>query len=48
MSADRPPVIAHFIRVFAVPILLGWVALVVLLNVAVPPWRTWDRRARCR
>ena len=37
MSADRPPAIAHFIRVFAVPILLGWVALVVLLNVAVPP-----------
>jgi RND superfamily putative drug exporter len=36
MSADRRPVIAHFIRVFAVPILLGWVALVVLLNVAVP------------
>ena len=36
MSTDRPPAIAHFIRVFAVPILLGWVALVVLLNVAVP------------
>jgi putative drug exporter of the RND superfamily len=37
MSTDPPPAIAHFIRVFAVPILLGWVALVVLLNVAVPP-----------
>ncbi len=37
MSTNRPPAIAHFIRVFAVPILLAWVALVVLLNVAVPP-----------
>ena len=31
----RPPV-AHVIRTLAVPILLGWVALAVLLNVAVP------------
>ena len=35
-TRGEPPVIAHFIRIFAVPILLGWVALAVLLNVAVP------------
>ncbi|MDT5109948.1 MAG: putative drug exporter of the superfamily [Mycobacterium sp.] len=29
--------IAHFIRVMAVPILLGWLALTVITNVAVPP-----------
>ncbi len=39
MTAERPhrPVIPHFIRLFAVPIILGWVALTVLVNVAVPP-----------
>ncbi len=31
------PFIPHFIRLFAVPIILGWVALTVLVNVAVPP-----------
>ena len=39
MSVDRTgtrPIIPRFIRTFAVPILLGWVALAVLLNVAVP------------
>ncbi|OIN80119.1 MMPL/RND family transporter [Mycobacterium malmoense] len=30
------PAVSRFIRMFAVPILLGWVALAVLLNVAVP------------
>ncbi len=30
------PTVAHAIRTLAVPILLGWVALAVLLNVAVP------------
>jgi putative drug exporter of the RND superfamily len=40
MSAQRPPVIAHFIRIFAVPLLLGWVALAVLLNVAMPSLET--------
>ncbi len=35
---ERPhrPFIPHFIRIFAVPIILGWVALTVLVNVAVP------------
>ncbi|MFZ0906228.1 MAG: MMPL family transporter [Mycobacterium sp.] len=31
------PVIPHFIRIFAIPIILGWVALTVVVNVAVPP-----------
>jgi putative drug exporter of the RND superfamily len=30
------PVIPHFIRIFAIPIILGWVALTVVVNVAVP------------
>ncbi|OBF33843.1 hypothetical protein A5724_01545 [Mycobacterium sp. ACS1612] len=30
------PMIPRFIRLFCVPILLGWIALVVLVNVAVP------------
>ncbi|MGA8547845.1 MAG: MMPL family transporter [Mycobacterium sp.] len=30
------PVIPHFIRIFAIPIVLGWIALTVLVNVAVP------------
>ncbi|ORA12729.1 RND family transporter [Mycobacterium arosiense] len=34
--AGVPPFIPRFIHTFAVPILLGWVALTVLLNVAVP------------
>lgn len=39
MTADPTgarPIIPRFIRTFAVPILLGWVALTVLLSVAVP------------
>ncbi len=39
MSTHRPdarPPIPRFIHTFALPILLGWVALAVLLNVAVP------------
>jgi putative drug exporter of the RND superfamily len=31
------PFIPHFIRIFAIPIILGWVALTVVVNVAVPP-----------
>jgi RND superfamily putative drug exporter len=34
---QAPSKIARFIRVFAVPIILGWVALTVLTNVVVPP-----------
>ncbi len=30
------PFIPHFIRIFAIPIILGWVALTVIVNVAVP------------
>jgi putative drug exporter of the RND superfamily len=30
------PVIPHFIRIFAIPIILGWVVLTVVVNVAVP------------
>src|ERR1700730_15627124 len=30
------PKIAHFIRTFAVPIILGWIALIAALNVIVP------------
>ena len=35
---ERPhrPFIPHVIRLFAIPIILGWVALTVLVNVAVP------------
>ncbi|WP_145010814.1 RND family transporter [Mycobacterium marseillense] len=33
---DARPLIPRFIHTFALPILLGWVALTVLLNVAVP------------
>jgi RND superfamily putative drug exporter len=35
---ERPhrPFIPHLIRLFAVPIIIGWVALTVLVNVAVP------------
>jgi RND superfamily putative drug exporter len=33
---DRRPIIPRSIHLFAVPVLLGWVALAVLLNVAVP------------
>jgi RND superfamily putative drug exporter len=32
----RRPFIPHFIRIFAIPIILGWVALTVVVNVAVP------------
>ena len=37
-STKRPhrPFIPHMIRLFAVPILLGWVLITVLVNVAVP------------
>ncbi len=37
-GSERPhrPFIPRFIRIFAVPIILGWVALTVLVNVAVP------------
>jgi len=30
------PFIPHFIRIFAIPIILGWVALTVFVNVAFP------------
>ena len=30
------PFIPHFIRIFAIPIIIGWVALTVIVNVAVP------------
>jgi RND superfamily putative drug exporter len=30
------PFLPHFIRIFAIPIILGWVALTVVVNVAVP------------
>jgi RND superfamily putative drug exporter len=30
------PFIPHFVRIFAIPIILGWVAVTVLVNVAVP------------
>src|SRR6201996_2922068 len=30
------PFIPHFVRIFAIPIILGWVALTVVVNVAVP------------
>ena len=30
------PVIPHFVRIFAIPIILGWVAVTVIVNVAVP------------
>ncbi len=30
------PFIPHFIRIFAIPIILGWVVLTVVVNVAVP------------
>src|SRR6204780_5758522 len=30
------PFIPHFIRIFAIPIILAWVALTVIVNVAVP------------
>jgi putative drug exporter of the RND superfamily len=33
---DPRPIIPRFIHMFAVPVLLGWVALAVLLNVAMP------------
>ena len=39
MSTDRrgaQPIIPRIIHMFAVPVLLGWVALAVLLNVAIP------------
>src|SRR4051812_6515640 len=37
-AAAKPhrPFIPHFIRIFAIPIILGWVALAVIVNVAVP------------
>lgn len=35
-TRPRRPVIPHLIRLFAVPIILGWVALTVIVNVAVP------------
>jgi putative drug exporter of the RND superfamily len=35
--SPEPTRIAHFIRVMAVPIVLGWLALTVITNVAVPP-----------
>ncbi|HEY2198778.1 MAG TPA: MMPL family transporter [Mycobacterium sp.] len=37
-ESKRPhrPVIPHFVRIFAIPIVLGWVALTVIVNVAVP------------
>jgi len=30
------PFIPHFVRIFAIPIILGWVAVTVIVNVAVP------------
>lgn len=35
-TRPRRPVIPRLIRIFAVPIILGWVALTVIVNVAVP------------
>ncbi|WP_459976292.1 MMPL/RND family transporter, partial [Mycobacterium avium] len=35
-AGAKRPKIPHFIRTFAVPLVLGWVSLVVLLSVAVP------------
>ncbi|BBZ48793.1 membrane protein [Mycobacterium heidelbergense] len=35
-TTQARPAVSRFIRMFAVPILLGWMALAVLLNVAVP------------
>ncbi len=35
-SHPHRPFIPHFIRIFAIPIILGWVALTVIVNVAVP------------
>src|SRR5246500_4319517 len=37
-TAAKPhrPFIPHFIRIFAIPIILGWVVLTVVVNVAVP------------
>src|SRR3984957_13765269 len=37
-TAAKPhrPFIPHFIRIFAIPIILAWVALTVVVNVAVP------------
>ncbi|MFZ3271086.1 MAG: hypothetical protein WA285_21185, partial [Mycobacterium sp.] len=35
---ERPhrPFIPHFIRIFAIPIILGWLVVTVIVNVAVP------------
>lgn len=35
-QTDRHPVIPRILRVFCVPVLLGWLALTVILNVVVP------------
>jgi RND superfamily putative drug exporter len=36
-TSTEPGKVAHFIRIMAVPIVLGWLALTVITNVAVPP-----------
>lgn len=35
-ARDERPIIPRLIHMFAVPVLLGWLALTVFLNVAVP------------
>ena len=42
------PLIPRFIRLFSVPIMLGWLAIVVIVNVVVPSWKRSARRTRCR
>jgi RND superfamily putative drug exporter len=40
------PMIPRFIRLFSVPILLGWLALTVIVNVVVPQLEVSARRTR--
>ena len=40
------PMIPRFIRLFCVPIVLGWLALVVLVNVDIPAAGEGRRSAR--
>ena len=35
-AKSHHPFVPHFIRIFAIPIIIGWVALTVIVNVAVP------------
>ena len=39
------PLIPRYVRMFAVPIVLFWFGLVVVLSVAVPPLEPLDQRA---